>query len=149
MPRVNKSGHRFETDANVSQIGYSVVANYRVPIYNPRTDQLIYTTGIINETVEDTESTLRTVGVTLKHGRGEWRESISLNYQKEDFIVADDSGVSILLIPGINWTRIWGNNFIDVLAGLRFDIDFRGASESLVSDTSFFRLLATSNLLLR
>ena len=144
MPRVNKSGHRFETDANVSQIGYSVVANYRVPIYNPRTDQLIYTTGIINETVEDTESTLRTVGVTLKHGRGEWRESISLNYQKEDFIVADDSGVSILLIPGINWTRIWGNNFIDVLAGLRFDIDFRGASESLVSDTSFFQ--AVGNL---
>jgi translocation and assembly module TamA len=140
MPRFNKNGHRIETDANVSQIGYSVVTNYRVPIYNPRTDQLIYTAGIINETVEDTESTLRTIGVTLKHSRDEWRESISLNYQQEDFVVADDSGVSILLIPGINWSRTWGNNFIDALDGLRFDIDLRGASEEIVSDTSFSQL---------
>ncbi len=140
MPRFNKSGHRVDAEANISQIGYSVIANYRVPIFNPRTDQLIYTTGIINETIDDRESTLRTLGVTLKHSRNEWRESISLNYQQEDYVVADDSGVSILLIPGINWSRTWGNNFIDALAGLRFDIDLRGATEELVSDTSFSQL---------
>ena len=144
MPRLNKRGHRFDSEANISQIGYSVIANYRVPILNPRTDQLIYTTGIVNETIDDRESTLRTLGVSLKHSRDEWRETISLNYQQEDFVVADDSGVSVLLIPGINWSRTWGNNFIDALAGLRFDLDLRGATEELVSDTSFSQL--TSNL---
>ena len=140
MPRFNKLGHRFDFEANVSQIGYSAIANYRVPILNPRTDQLIYTTGIVNETIDDRESTLRTIGVSLKHTRSEWRESISLNYQQEDYVVADDRGVSILLIPGINWSRTWGQNFIDALAGVRFDIDLRGASEQLISDTSFSQL---------
>lgn len=140
MPRLNRSGHRFDTDANVSQIGYSVIANYRVPVLNPRTDQLIYSAGIINETIDDRESTLRSLGVTLKHTRDEWRESISLNYQQEDYIVADDSGVSFLLIPGINWSRTWGNNFIYAIDGLRFDIDLRGASEDILSDTSFSQL---------
>ena len=140
MPRFNKSGHRFDTDVNISQIGYSVIANYRVPVFNPRTDQLIYTTGIVHETIDDRESTLRSIGVSLKHSRDEWRESISLNYQQEDFVVADDSGVSILLIPGINWSRTWGNNFIYAIDGLRFDIDLRGATEEILSDTSFSQL---------
>ena len=140
MPRINKHGHRFDFETNVSQIGYSAIANYRVPVLNPRTDQLIYTAGIVNETIDERESTLRTIGVSLKHTRSEWRETISLNYQQEDYIVAEDSGVSILLIPGINWSRTWGNNFIDVLDGVRFDLDLRGATEEVVSDTSFSQL---------
>lgn len=140
MPRINSSGHRFDSDTQISQIGYSVIANYRVPIYNPRTDQLIYSAGIFNETIDDRESTLRSIGISLKHRRKEWRETISLNYQQEDFIVADDSGRSILLIPGINWSRTWGRNFIYVLDGVRFDIDLRGANKELFSDNDFAQL---------
>ena len=140
MPRINSSGHRFDSDTQISQIGYSVIANYRVPIYNPRTDQLIYSAGIFNETIDDRESTLRSIGISLKHRRKEWRETISLNYQQEDFIVADDSGRSILLIPGINWSRTWGSNFIYVLDGVRFDIDLRGANKELFSDNDFAQL---------
>lgn len=140
MPRINSSGHRFDSDTQISQIGYSVIANYRVPIYNPRTDQLIYSAGIFNETIDDRESTLRSLGISLKHRRKEWRETISLNYQQEDFIVADDSGRSILLIPGINWSRTWGSNFIYVLDGVRFDIDLRGANKELFSDNDFAQL---------
>lgn len=140
MPRINKHGHRFDTETQVSEIGYSITANYRVPIFNPRTDQLIYSAGMVNENVDDHESTLRSYGVSLKHNRDKWRESISLNYQREDFIVADDSGRSILLIPGINWSRTWGNNFIYALDGVRFDLDLRGASKELVSDNDFAQL---------
>jgi translocation and assembly module TamA len=137
MPRINKSGHHFETITNISEIGYSFVNNYYVPIFNPRTDQLIFSAGILNETVDTRESTLKSIGVTLKHTRDKWRESVTLNYQQEDYDVADDSGVSKLLIPGINWSRTWGDDFIYAIDGLRLDMDFRGASEQLISDTDF------------
>lgn len=143
MPRVNKSGHRFDTESDVSQIGYSVVANYRVPVFNPRTDQFIYSAGIVNETIDSRESTLRTLGISLKHSRNEWRETISLRYQRENYVVAEDSGVSVLLIPGINWSRTWGTDFIYAVDGLRFDLDLRGATEALISDTSFAQLQST------
>jgi translocation and assembly module TamA len=139
VPRVNTHGHRFDTSAQVSEIGYRVVANYRIPILNPRTDQLIFTAGIVNETTDTSESDLRTIGASLKHRRGEWREVISLNYQNEVYTVAEDSGDSILLIPGISWSRTWGNDFIYAIDGLRFDLDLRGASNQVVSDADFFQ----------
>jgi len=140
MPRVNTHGHRFDTYAEVSQIGYKANANYRIPVLNPRTDQLIFSAGIVNETTDTSESTVRTIGTSLKHSRDEWREIISLSYQQEDYVVAEDSGTSFLLIPGINWSRTWGNNFIYAIDGLRFDLDLRGASKEVVSDTDFFQL---------
>ena len=140
MPRVNKHGHRFDTDAKVSEIGYSLVAHYRVPILNPRTDQLIYSAGIVHETTDTSDSTLRTVGASLKRKRGDWRETVSLNYQDEDFIIANDSGDSILLIPSASWSRTWGDNFIIATDGLRFDIGISAASKQLISDADFAQL---------
>ena len=140
VPRINNDGHRFSTDIEISEIGHSVFANYRVPVLNPRTDQIVYSIGEEVEDFEDTDSTLRTLGVSLIHSRGDWRETLSLNYQQEDFVSGDDEGDSTLLIPGISWSRTWGRDFINVLDGLRFDLSLSGANESLISDTDFNQL---------
>ncbi len=140
IPRINKNGHRFNTDIEVSELGHNLQANYRVPVLNPRTDQIVYSTGEKAEEFEDTESVLRTLGVSLIHSRADWRETLSLNYQEEDFVSGDDEGDSTLLIPGISWSRTWGSEFINVLDGIRFDLSLRGASESWISDTDFSQL---------
>ncbi len=140
IPRLNRRGHRFNTETEVSEIGYSLSAYYRVPVLNPRTDQIVYSAGVVNEETDSSESTVRTVGISLNRSRGSWRESVSLNYQQEEFIVAKDRGTSTLLIPGVNWSRTWGRDFIFTLDGVHFDIGLRGASEKLVSDTDFFQL---------
>lgn len=139
MPRFNSAGHRVSTEAKVSEIGYSLAAYYRIPVLNPRTDQLVYSTGVINEVTDTSESTIRKVGASLNRGRGQWRESIALDYQQEKFIVADDEGESKLLIPSISWSRTWGSDFIYTLDGVRFDIRFRGVSDKLLSDVNFFQ----------
>lgn len=140
MPRLNQRGHRLDTEARISELGYSVSGNYHVPVFNPRTDQLSYSAGIINEDTDSSESTLHNLGITLKHNRGSWREYLSLNYQQEEFTVADDSGDSTLLMPGIRWSRTWGNQFIHAIDGLRFDVNLRGANDQFLSDTSFMQL---------
>lgn len=140
VPLVNKRGHRFETEAKVSQLGYSLSATYRVPVFNPRTDQMVYSAGVVKETTDTSESLLRTIGASLKRSQGDWRQSFSLDYQKEDFIIADVSDDSTLLIPGISLSRIWGDSFIYAIDGLRFDSSLRGANNNWLSDTSFFQL---------
>ncbi|MDH5572325.1 MAG: BamA/TamA family outer membrane protein, partial [Gammaproteobacteria bacterium] len=139
MPRFNKSGHRVSSEAKVSEIGYSLGAQYRVPVLNPRTDQMIYSAGVVNEKTDVSDSTVRTIGASLNHNNGPWRESVSINYQQEEYIIADDHGMSTLLIPGVNWSRIWGNNFLYILDGLRFDFGIRGATSKLISDTDFIQ----------
>jgi len=140
IPRLNKRGHRFNTEIEVSEIGYNTEANYRVPVLNPRTDQIVYTAGKSRQTFEDTDSTVSNLGVSLAHSRGKWREKLALNYQQENFESGVDQGDSALLIPGISWSRTWGNNFINVFDGLRFDLSLRGARESLASDIDFAQL---------
>jgi translocation and assembly module TamA len=139
-PRLNRHGHRLSTEAKISELGYSVGAHYRVPMHNPRTDQLIYSAGVVNEKTDTSDSTVRTIGVSLNRNRRAWRESLSLNYQKEEYVIAADRGVSTLLMPGANWSHTWGRSLIHTLDGLRLDIGLRGASKQVISDTNFFQL---------
>ncbi len=140
MPRINQLGHRFDSELKLSQIGYSVSANYRIPIFNPRTDQLVYSAGVVNEETDTSTSTIRTLGASINRGRNPWRETLSLNYQQEEFEVSDDIGDSTLLMPGVSWSRIWGSRRIFlVLDGVRLDLSLRGASDKFISDTNFFQ----------
>lgn len=140
IPRYNEHGHRINSEARITEIGYSLSVKYRVPVLNPRTDQILYSAGVVNEKTDTSDSTVKTFGSSLNRSRGQWREAIALNYQQEKFAVADDRGESTLVIPSINWSRNWGQGFIYTIDGLRFDIGLRGASQDLLSDTDFFQL---------
>lgn len=140
IPRLNRRGHRFNTEAKISELGNSLSASYRVPVLNPRTDQMVYSAGIVNENTDISESTVQTIGASLNRSIDSWRESISLNYQRESYLIANERGDSTLLLPGVNWNRTWGNNTIYILDGLRFDIGLRGASKKFISDTNFTQL---------
>jgi len=140
MPRVNKKGHRIDSLIEVSEIGYELSANYRVPVLNPRTDQLVYSISKEKEETDSNDSILTSVSVSLNHNRAKWREVLTLAYEVEDFEVGDDSGDSNLLIPGVSWTRTWGSVFVNVIDGVRLNIGVRGASENFVSDTDFLQM---------
>ncbi len=140
IPLLNNRGHRISAETRVSELGYNISAQYRVPVYNPRSDQIIYNTSIENKVTETSENTVRTIGASLNHNRGAWRESIALNYQQEVFFIASAESRVRTLIPSISWTRIWGADFINIFDGLRFDFNVRGASNDIFSDTNFYQV---------
>jgi len=137
IPQLNKLGHRIKTEAKISELGYSFSAQYKVPVLNPRTDQLIYSSGIVNEKTVTSENTVRTVGISLSYSRDKWREALAINYQEEDFLIASQFDSSRSLIPSVSWIRIWGDDFINIFDGLRFDFSVRGANEEWFSDLNF------------
>jgi translocation and assembly module TamA len=138
--RVNRHGHRFNAEARQSEIGYDVSARYRVPVLDPRSDEIVYSTSVVNEKTDSSISTVRTVSTTLNHSRGSWREALSLSYQLEDYRIAEVSDRSYEFMPGVNWTRTWGRDFINTFDGLRFDLGIRGASQHLASKTGFLQI---------
>ncbi len=139
VPRVNAKGHRFQTAYELSQLGHKFEASYRVPIFNPRRDQLVYSIGEEKEEFENTETTLLSIGLSLNHSRGDWRETLSMNYQQENFRSGDDQGDTALLIPSVSWNRIWGDDVINAIDGLRLDFNLRGADQGLGSDIDFIQ----------
>ena len=139
-PLINDDGHRFRSELDVSEIGNSVSAHYSIPVLNPRSDRLVYTAALVNEETDTSDSRIETVGISLNRGRGDWRESLSLEYQREDFSVADIDDSSALLIPGASWSRTSGSSLVFTLDGIRLDIDVQGAHEDLWSDVSFLQV---------
>jgi len=139
MPRINKYGHRFSSELKISEISDSLLGKYHIPIKNPRTDEIVFQAGYNKDTTDVSESYTRFAGVSLSQARGLWRETWSVRFESERFRIADETSDANLLIPGVNWTRIWAKDRIYIKKGVRLDLSFRGAEEQLFSDMSFFQ----------
>ncbi len=70
------------------------------------------------------------------------REAFSLNWQREDFTVGLDDGISELVVPGASWERVEADDRIFPLDGYRLRLRLQGAHESLLSDATFLQAVA-------
>lgn len=135
-------GHRLRADLQASEIKNSLTSAYVIPIRDPRTDYITFSAGLSNEDTKTAESEIRSFGASLTHARGDWRETLSINYQNEKFDVGGQTGSSTLVLPGISWTRVRADDRIYAERGHRLTLEVRGGSSSLGSDTSFVQTRA-------
>ncbi len=139
--RINDRGHRFSADYQLSEIDESLSTRYIWPIRDPRTDEIALTTSWADEHPDVSRSETFTVGLsrTLARGSG-WLENLYLKYQTESFSVGGDRGDSVLLIPGITYSRVSADNRTYPRRGLRLLFDVRGAHPAVISDHEFVQL---------
>src|SRR5690606_23465332 len=74
----------------------------------------------------------------------DWTFSQSLSYLTEDFEVAAQTGRSRLLMPGLSWSRLRADSPVRPDRGSRIDLELRGASDTLGSDTSFVQAVTST-----
>ncbi len=147
LRRINRHGHRGEGELTLSQIEQSFDARYLVPGAYPRTDVFTYTVGYSRLTPETSSSETALVGVGLTRSRGGWREAYGLTFQRADFEVGLDSGVSELVIPETSWSRVEADDRIYPLHGQRVQAKLRTADRSAGSDSSFFEASADAKVI--
>lgn len=139
---VNRRGHRFRTELQLSEIRNVVDARYDIPVRDPRTDRVFLRTRYSDEDLETSSSKTFEVGGGLERTLGLWRQVFSLTYLDSDFTVGTQAGHATLLMPGASWTRIKSDNSLYTRHGSRIGLDVRGAYEDLLSDTSFVQVRA-------
>jgi translocation and assembly module TamA len=147
LRRINRRGHRGQSEARVSEIEKSFSASYQIPGPYPRTDVLTYQLGYADLNTETSQSQSALVGVGLTQARGSWREAFGLNFQREDFEVGLDEGTAELLIPQASWSRVKADDRISATRGQRVQFEVRGADESLLSNASFLQAEAEGKLI--
>ncbi len=141
--RFNEDGHQFGVTAQLSPVISEVTANYRLPIAASRTEWLNFDTGIKREDTDTSLSKSLEVGARRVRERpGDWTRTLMLMLQVEDFVVADERGRSNLLMPGIDWARVHADNPLRPRTGSRLQLDLRGATDAVFSDTTFVQLSA-------
>ena len=141
--RFNDRGHQFGVTAQLSPVVSEVTANYRFPIAASHTEWLNLDTGIKREDTDTSASKSVEFGVRrVRERTGDWTRTQMLMLQVEDFVVADERGRSNLLMPGIDWARVRADNPLRPHAGSKLQLDLRGATDAVFSDTTFFQVSA-------
>lgn len=134
---VNAEGHRVSTELSGSKIGTALSLRYRIPIANPREDEVVITSSYSFYEPTTSQSAIARLGLARVVMRDHWRETLALDYEGEKYIVGDQEEQSRLLIPSLNWTRITPRHQVYVSRGYRVSLGLRGASDALISDVSF------------
>ena len=140
--RINDEGHQFGINAQVSPVVSEVTANYRMPINDPRTDWVAFDAGVKRETTDTADSDSLQIGARRATRQGhDWIRITMLNFLVEDFTVGAQTGRAQLLMPGVDWTRVHADNTIRPKHGAKLELEARGASDSLLSDSSFVQVV--------
>lgn len=139
LRRINRRGHRGETEIQASEIAQSFKTSYFIPGPYPRTDVLSFNLGYQREDTDTSLSETGLIGTQLTQSHGGWRETYSLTYQREDFEVGLDNGISNLLVPGASAERVKADDRIDTTNGYRLRVALQGAEGSVLSDSSFLQ----------
>lgn len=139
--RLNARGHFANLNLRVSGIEKSLSARYSIPPAYPRTRLLAFFTGYALLDPVSYQTDKFVLGSDISHTRGKWRETISLAYSAEDYVVGTvDTGTSQLIIASADFTRIAADNNIFATKGARIGLLVRGAVEELLSDATFLEI---------
>jgi len=136
--RFNEKGHQLLLEGQLSPVVSELTSIYRMPTGDPRFDWLNFSLGAKREETETSLARSIEAGVrrVVDRSRG-WSRTQFVSYILEDFEVASQRGRPQLLIPGVDWTRLRGDNPLRPENGSKFNVELRGADEALLSDTGF------------
>ena len=140
LRRVNRRGHRFRSELQLSEIKQAFSARYIIPVGKVATDQLSFAALANVEEFGDTS----TSGFSLSSSwESAWRlgkRRLYLNLEQETFDFGGPSTTSELLFPGVALSYERADNLQRTRRGISLSADLHGGSASLLSSTDFIQL---------
>jgi translocation and assembly module TamA len=149
--RVTDEGHTFSAQAQVSSVMETVLLAYTVPLADPTNDKLIYSAGNARLIVGSTTAYTTQAGLSHATARGVWNDNqyLLVAHERDDTPAAAattdtpavPAGVSnsLLVMPGFAISRQEADDLVLPTKGYRISADLHGASNALLSDTTFLQ----------
>jgi translocation and assembly module TamA len=140
-PWVNDDGHRFSSQIKVAQTTQTVDFSYRIPNKNPIDDYYQLQTTYENVDQDDTRSQKIETGLhywTTLLGR--WQRDYFFKTAYEKYEQGEDSGNSLLFLPGASITRVRSQGGIDPYWGDQQTISVMFSDPLWASDTRFVKI---------
>jgi translocation and assembly module TamA len=137
---VNQHGHRWRADSHISALNRAVSGSYEIPFRDPVQDRLMLSSGYQYENNESAESEQIRLGASLINGlfRG-WVLTRSLDYERENFSVADQTETSELVMPGVQIQKIRSSHPVYPRRGWKVGAGIRGTHPSISTTATFIQ----------
>lgn len=137
--RIGRRGHKIGVDLLASEKIQSLLGTYIIPLKDPASEEMAYTARASNETTDSRDSKIASLSGSYSSMQHNWRRVVSLNYEYEDFTVAEQTDETLFLYPIVSWSRTWADDRIYPTHGRRYYLKLLGASDKVLSDASFLQ----------
>ena len=138
--RVNTGGHRYNSELELSPVRSGIGFGYEIPMGNPARERINLTTGYLYERPDEHKSERYRLGVAYVYEmESGWVSTTSLNFEREDYTVADQTDRTDLVMPGYALARTEADNRIYPRRGWHVTGSVRFAEENLASTVSFIQ----------
>jgi translocation and assembly module TamA len=146
--RLNKKGHRFESDLEISKVVKEIEATYSLPLADPKVEWFSASAGFQAEDTDTSKSDQTNFGIrrAVKQA-ADWIRTDGLSMQFDNFAVGAEQDRSRLLIPSVAFSQKRANRPINPDRGHRLRAELRGASDAVLSTTSFLQLTVSAKLI--
>lgn len=135
---INRLGHRLDGDAAVSGVRSQVNLGYTVPLHDPLKSSLNFRGGFLTESNDTYDSdAFKLESSYRRESSFGWTESYSVDYLRDDYTVDQQADTTTLTMLGYSLYKNVADDLINPSRGWRLFGQVRGASASLLSDTSF------------
>ena len=147
--RVNPDGDTYQILSQLSPVQSNLGFLYEQPGENPLREKTQWSSGLQREDTDTaTSDSFRAEVARITVNDAGWMRTINLKYLFESFEIADDRESSMLLMPGIGWSRSNANDPRYPTQGWRLNTNLRGAVQGLVSDLTMAQAEADAKLIL-
>lgn len=133
---VNRLGHTFSSQLNVSLKDSQFDNVYRIPSHNPTTDYYYFNlAGRFHNDAYRTGRVAFEGGYQYRQGNFDYRYAATLAW--EDFRIGLDNNKILLLYPQVRWTYTSTSNRLNPQNGYQIQAEVKGAMKGVLSDVSF------------
>lgn len=138
--RLNRRGHYFTANLDLSTVLSTADFEYYVPLDNPATDFFTFGGGLKREHTDTYQSLAGKLSARLKHAfDNDWKQTLFLDLVYEDFTAGAVSKNVLLLVPGGSWLQSVADNPLRPTRGHRLEFNLAGSYQNPISDVSFIQ----------
>jgi translocation and assembly module TamA len=137
---LNRYGHSFQGTLRFSWLRNELDALYAIPLQHPQRDQLGFAAQLRTEDTEAGRADVARIGARRSTTRWGLGEVLSLDLHHETFNI-DGRRTAFLVMPGVSYTWLESDKEVYPDRGIRLTLAANGASERVLSDATFLRLL--------
>ena len=146
--RVNRAGHRFRAETELSEVQQGAGASYQIPLKDPLHERLDLHTSYVNEDTDSNANERWSTGADyIVELKNKWVTTTSLEYLRETYQIADEVDFAELLMPGFQLSRVKANDPVYPTLGWRLSGKIRFAHQDLSSTASFVQFTPNGKLL--
>lgn len=145
--RINRLGHRAQTELKLSQIERSISGRYLIPRTYPSSAVLTLFAGYSDLEPTTSSSDRLIFGTSLQSALGRWLNELALTYEYDSFEVGADTGTSSLLMLDVALARTSGAEPTFTENGYEIRSELRGSHDALLSSAGFAQISLRGKLI--